>query len=154
LSLRLSPKFPGKIFQDMVLGELAGIYFPAKAVAPLMVQRKHGHLIAISSGLGRLSLPGTIAHAAGKSGVDAMARVLAQEYGPHGIRVNTIAPGKVMDGTADQGAEIKQLAERTIPLGYIAQAEDIAGAIYLLALKESQYITGAYIPVNGGSHMP
>jgi NAD(P)-dependent dehydrogenase (short-subunit alcohol dehydrogenase family) len=83
-----------------------------------------------------------------------MVRVLAQEYGPHGIRVNTIAPGKVMDGTADPGAEIKQQAERMIPLGYIAQPEDIAGAIYLLALKEAQYITGAYISVNGGSYMP
>jgi len=138
-------------FQDMVLGELAGIYFPAKAVAPLMVQRKRGHLIAISSGLGRLGFPGTIAHAVGKSGVDAMVRVLAQEYGPYGIRVNTIAPGKVK---TDQNTETKHLIDRAIPLGYIAQPEDIAGAIYLLALKEAQYITGAYISVNGGSHMP
>ena len=59
-----------------------------------------------------------------------------------------------MEGTADQDAVIKPQVEHTIPLGYIAQPEDIAGAIYLLALKEAQYITGAYISVNGGSHMP
>jgi 3-oxoacyl-[acyl-carrier protein] reductase len=148
-------EFDWEVFQGMVLGNLAGIYFPARAVAPLMIQRKRGNLIAVSSTISRLNREGTVAHAAGKSGVDAMMRVLAQELGPYGIRVNTIAPGPVeTDATAAISAEIKQMTARMAPLRRIAQPEDIAGAIYLLALDEAQFITGSYTSVSGGIYMP
>src|SRR5581483_3671434 len=77
-----------------------------------------------------------------------------RELGPHGIRVNTIAPGWVeTDATAGLEAGKLKAASET-PLGArIAQPEDIAGAIYLLALGEAQFLTGTYITVNGGYSM-
>ncbi len=62
--------------QDPVLGELAGVFFPAKVVAPLMVERKRGNLIAISSTVSRRPTEGTCAHASGKAGVGAFMCVL------------------------------------------------------------------------------
>lgn len=148
-------EFDWEVFGGMVLGNLAGIYFPARAVVPLMIQRKRGNLIAVSSTISRLSLEGSIAHAAGKSGVDAMVRVLAQELGPHGIRVNTIAPGMVeTEASAGQSDESKRMAARRSSLRRIAQPEDIAGAIYLLALGEAGFLTGSYLSVSGGTYMP
>lgn len=148
-------EFDWEVFEGMVLGNLAGIYFPAQAVVPLMIQRKRGNLIGVSSTISRLSREGSIAHAAGKSGVDAMVRVLAQELGPHGIRVNTIAPGLVeTEASAGQSEETRQMAARWSPLRRLAQPEDIAGAIYLLALGEAGFLTGSYLSVSGGTYMP
>jgi 3-oxoacyl-[acyl-carrier protein] reductase len=148
-------EFEWEVFQGMVLGNLAGVYFPARAIAPLMIQRKRGNLIAVSSTTSRLNREGTVAHTAGKSGVDAMMRILAQELGPYGIRANTIAPGVVETAaTAAISDEIKQARARMSPLRRIAQPEDIAGAIYLLARDEAQFITGSYTSVSGGIYMP
>lgn len=142
--------FDWGLFEDMVLGELAGIYFPAQAVAPLMIQRKQGSIIAISSPLSRMGQPGALAHATGKAGVDAMARTLAVELGPHGIRVNTIAPGAVKTGSNPMTEEMEALMAKTTPLGRVTRAEDVAGAIYLLALDEAGFISGSYTAASGG----
>ncbi|GHP00265.1 3-ketoacyl-ACP reductase [Reticulibacter mediterranei] len=142
-------------FQDTVLGELAGIYFPAKAVAPLMMERKHGNMIAVGSSTSRSPWEGSIAHATGKSGVDGMVKVLAQELGPHGIRVNIIAPGMIeTDANAHWPPERKRMVANLTPLRRIGSPEDVAGAIFLLALDEARYITGSYLTVNGGLYMP
>lgn len=147
-------EFDWGVFQDMVLGELAGIYFPAQAVAPLMIRRKQGNLIAVSSPLSRMGWPGSLAHAAAKAGVDSMVRTLAVELGPHGIRVNAIAPGAVSTASNPMSEEAKQMNVALTPLGRVAEPEDIAGAIYLLALDEAKFITGSYTSASGGLQMP
>lgn len=83
-------------YQDIVTRVLAGIYVPARVMAPLMVERNRGNLIAVSSLAVRTAYPGSSALAAGKgSVVEALMRVLASELGPHGIRVNVVAPGAI-----------------------------------------------------------
>jgi hypothetical protein len=73
----------------------------------------------------------------------------------HGIRVNTIAPGMVeIEASAGQSAESKQMAARRSALRRLARPEDIAGAIYLLALGEAGFLTGSYLSVSGGTYMP
>lgn len=144
-----------EMFQDIVMGELAGIYFPARAVAPLMVERKRGNLIAVSSLVTRSTREGSGAHAAGKAGVDALTKVLARELGPHGIRVNIVAPGATeTEASAPVIAQYKGAYTANLPLRRIAQPEDVAGAILLLATQEAGYLTGNYLAVGGGSYMP
>jgi Dehydrogenases with different specificities (related to short-chain alcohol dehydrogenases) len=145
--------FDWAIFQDMVLGELAGVYFPAQAVAPLMIQRKRGNMIAISSSISRQPFDGTAAHAAGKAGVDALVKVLARELGPHGIRVNAVAPGMVETEAALRNPGLGQRMAQMTPLRRIAQPEDVAGIVYLLAQDEAGFVTGSYVTVNGGNVM-
>ncbi len=144
-----------EMFQDIIMGELAGVYFPARAVAPLMVERKRGNLIAVSSLSARSNREGSGAHAAGKASVDALTRVLARELGPHGVRVNIVAPGPVAtEASAPVIRGNEQAIGATLPLRRIAQPEDVAGAILLLATQEAGYLTGNYLSVGGGSYMP
>ncbi|HEY3992793.1 MAG TPA: SDR family oxidoreductase [Ktedonobacteraceae bacterium] len=141
-------------YQDVVLGELAGIYHPARIVAPLMIERKRGNLIAISSLIARRTPPGSGSHAAGKASVEALMKVLASELGPHGIRVNVVAPGAT-ETEASLGVMRERLQQisASLPLRRIAQPEDIAGAILLLATDEARYLTGNYLAVGGGSYL-
>jgi 3-oxoacyl-[acyl-carrier protein] reductase len=84
-----------------------------------------------------------------------MVKVLARELGPHGIRVNAVAPGMVeTEATAHWTSQRKQMVAHLAPLRRIATPEDVAGAIFLLASNEAQYITGTYLTVNGGIFMP
>jgi NAD(P)-dependent dehydrogenase (short-subunit alcohol dehydrogenase family) len=82
-----------------------------------------------------------------------MARTLAVELGPHGIRVNTIAPGAVKTDSNPMTEEAKEMNRRTTPLRRVTQAEDVAGAIYLLALDEAGFISGSYTAASGGQYI-
>lgn len=148
-------EYEWQMFQETALGELAGVYFPAKAVAPLMIERKHGNMIVVGSSTLRIPWEGSIAHATGKSGVEGMVKALVQELGPRGIRVNIVAPGLIeTDANAHWTPERKQPVARLAPLRRLGTPEDVAGAIFLLALDEAKYITGSYLTVNGGLSMP
>lgn len=108
----------------------------------------------ISSGLSRQVGPGFIAHSTAKSGLDAFGKSLAMELGEHGIRVNVIAPGLVLtDATAFHPEEAKQAIASHTPMRRVADPEDIAGAILVMASEHSKFITGTYTPVCGGMQM-
>lgn len=141
-------------FQAKLVGELAAAFHAAKAVVPSMLERKRGCIVFISSGLSRRSGPGFIAHSTAKSGLDAFARSLALELGPHGIRVNVVAPGLTeTDATAGLPPVAKEMTVRTTPLGRLGQPEDVAGAVLGVAIEEARFLTGLYVPVSGGSMM-
>jgi len=141
-------------FENKVMGELRGFFFPAQAVIPAMMERKKGCIVGISSGLSRYPGVGFSAHTTAKSGVDGLMKSLALELGPHGIRVNTIAPGlTVTDATSFQPKERFDAVANATPLRRVGQPEDIAGAVLLLTSDDAAFITGAYIPVSGGIQM-
>jgi 3-oxoacyl-[acyl-carrier protein] reductase len=106
--------------------------------------------------VGRRRHPGQgfCAHSTAKSGLDAFARSLALELGPHGIRVNVVAPGlTITDATAFLPQEAKDASARMTPLGRNAQPEDVAGVVLAMAGDDTAFVTGAYVPVSGGSMM-
>jgi 3-oxoacyl-[acyl-carrier protein] reductase len=141
-------------FQAKLVGELGAAFHGCKAVIPSMMERKAGCVVFISSGLSRRSGPGFVAHSTAKSGLDAFARSLALELGPHGIRVNVVAPGLTeTDATAQQPPAMKEAMARMTPLGRIGQPEDVAGAVLGVVIDEARYLTGLYVPVTGGSMM-
>ncbi len=137
-----------------VNGELKALYNCTQVVLKDMVKRKKGKLILISSGLSRRPGYGFSAHAAAKSAVDGLAKVMALELGMHGITVNVVGPGLTMtDAIARQPDEMLKRSADANPLKRIGKPEDIAGAVVFLVSSLSDYITGEYIPVNGGSFM-
>jgi 3-oxoacyl-[acyl-carrier protein] reductase len=76
------------------------------------------------------------------------------ELGPAGIRVNVVAPGLTLtDATAGQPQEAKDAVARMTPLRRNALADDVAGAVAMLASDEARFVTGAYLPVSGGIQM-
>lgn len=144
-------------FEYTLAGEARAIFLPAKAVVPAMIERGHGSIVAVSSTTSRNIRPGSIAHSAGKSTVDSIVRSLAAELGPHGIRVNTVAPGAT-DTDANRANRIKhpEMAEairQMTPLGRMARPEDVAEVILMLASPAASFVTGNYIAVDGGITM-
>jgi len=136
---------------------LRGCYNMSRAVAPHFRSRKSGNIVCMGSvaaqrGGGVLGGPH---YAAAKGGVQTMAKAMARELAPDGIRVNAVAPGLVetelLDGKiTDEG---KQKVAETTPLGRLATPQDIANAFLFLASDLSSYVTGVVLDVNGGLHI-
>jgi 3-oxoacyl-[acyl-carrier protein] reductase len=137
-----------------ILGEMKALYNCSQAVLKDMLVRKSGKLIFVSSSLSRFPGFGFSAHAAAKSAMDGMAKVMAMELGPSGITVNVVGPGlTITDATAGQPKEVHEQVAAITPLGRLGMPDDIAGVVLFLASSLSDYLTGEYIPVTGGSFM-
>jgi 3-oxoacyl-[acyl-carrier protein] reductase len=147
-------EYPWEAFKAKLTGELSAAFFCCQAVVPSMVERGAGCIVAVSSGLSRQTSLGFCAHSTAKSGLDAFARSLAAELGPHGIRVNTVAPGlTITDATSSLPELQKEMIAKLTPLGRNALPEDVAGAILMVAGDPARFVNGAYIPVSGGHLM-
>jgi NAD(P)-dependent dehydrogenase (short-subunit alcohol dehydrogenase family) len=104
--------------------------------------------------MSKLAQPGYSAHGAAKAALDSFVRSLALELGPDGIRINTVAPGLTLtDATAAMSNHIKESAASRCPLRRNGLPRDVAGAILFLASDLSQFMTGTYLPVDGGHTM-
>ncbi len=141
-------------FERKVLGELKSIFFSCKAVVPEMVRRGGGSIIAVSSTMSKGTEKGYIAHSTAKAALDSFVRSLAGEVGPDGVRVNTVAPGLTLtDATANLPNQIKDAASARCPLRRNGLPRDVAGAVLFLASDLSEFMTGSYLPVDGGFTM-
>ena len=155
--------FPMKSFTEhaweeaekKITDEMKAIFFPVQAALKDMMKRKSGKIILISSTLSRSAGEGFFSQCAAKAALDSTARVLAKELGPHGIKVNVVAPGLTeTDAIAGFGEGLIKAAAEHTPLKRIGQPKDAAGAVVFLASVLGDFITGQYIPVSGGSYMP
>ena len=90
------------------------------------------------------------AYATSKAALVSLTREMAADFGPHGIRVNAIAPGEIETAILSPGTED---LVRDIPLRRLGQPEEVARTIYYLCTAESSYVTGAEIHINGGQHV-
>jgi 3-oxoacyl-[acyl-carrier protein] reductase len=141
-------------FEAKLTGEMKAAFFVTKAVAPAMAERHRGCIIGVSSGLSRHPGWGFCAHSTAKSGLDALMKSLALELGPMGIRVNTVAPGlTITDATAHLPEERREKTAQATPLKRVAQPEDVAGAVLMLATDLARFVSGAYLAPSGGVQM-
>jgi 3-oxoacyl-[acyl-carrier protein] reductase len=148
------PRMPWEGFQAKLLGELASAFHPCSVAAPGMIERRRGCIVAVSSGLSRQPGEGFSAHTTAKSGLDGFMKSLALELGPHGIRVNVVAPGLTeTDATAFYPEAAKAAAGQRLPLRRIGQPGDIAGIIGFLVSEDAGYLTGQYLSAGGGGMM-
>lgn len=127
----------------------------AKAFIPAMIERKQGRMIGINTECSMQNFPGQSAYVAGKRGMDGVYRVLAKEVGEHNITVNQVAPGwTISDRDRENNTEVSEGYSSNVPLKRRGTDQEIANAVLFLASDLSRFITGAYIPVNGGNVMP
>lgn len=141
-------------FERKLAGEAKASFFTCQAVIPGMVQRRGGCIVNVSSTLSRFPGPGFVAHSSAKSALDGFSKSLALELGPHGIRVNVVAPGlTVTDATRGQPKEMHEAIAAHTPLRRLAAPEDVAGAVAFLCSAAARHVTGVYLPVCGGAHM-
>jgi NAD(P)-dependent dehydrogenase (short-subunit alcohol dehydrogenase family) len=144
-----------RIWVPTMIGETDIVFLMCKAVWPHLIAGG-GSIINFASvaALRGTEMAGMLAHCAGKGAVLAMTRQLAIEGGPHGIRVNSIAPGLVATmATASQGlteGERRDSIAAKIPLRRIGEPQDIAYCALYLASDEASWVTGTNISVDGG----
>jgi NAD(P)-dependent dehydrogenase (short-subunit alcohol dehydrogenase family) len=134
-----------------------GVMLTCQAVGRRMVARgAGGAIVNLSSGASRSARRGAAAYCGSKAALNMLTEVLAIELGPHGIRVNAVLPGLVMDDvvTADTAGlhDYYDAMLRATPLGRTGDASEIAEAVVFLASERSSWTTGALLDVSGGSH--
>jgi acetoacetyl-CoA reductase len=119
-----------------------------------MIERRFGRIVSISSVNGQKGQFGQTNYSAAKAGLFGFTRALALEVAAKGITVNTVSPGYVDTSmVAAIPRDIRDAIVARVPVGRLAQPEEIARAVEFLVAEESGYITGANLPVNGGLYM-
>lgn len=136
---------------------LKGLFFCTQAVARHMVKQKSGKIINISSTASMgANEPGQAAYAASKTGVNALTKACAREFGPYGINVNAIAPGRIptpliyASRTPEQVEKLFETGKSAAVLGRLGTVEEIAHLALFLASDDSAFITAEIIACNGG----
>ncbi len=130
----------------------------AKAAAPGMKRAGRGRIVTISSGAGlKASKTGIQAYCAAKHALVGLTRQLSREHGPHGVTVNSVAPGFVLSNPAtvaqfeSYGEAGKAALVEGIAMRRLGRPEDITDAVLFLASDHAGWITGQVLPVDGGS---
>ncbi len=143
-------------FEDIIKTNLTSVFFTVQAALPHL--NDNASIILNGSVISVLGNPGYSAYAATKAGVRAMARVMASELSPRGIRVNVVAPGAartpIWNGaapTAEAFAALEKRIAGTTPLGRIAEPDHIAKTVLFLASDDAAHVQGQEIFVDGGA---
>ncbi len=125
-------------------------YFLVAELAPLMAKRGKGAIVNVSTMAADYGAPGMSLYGSSKAAINLLTKTWAAEYGPSGVRVNTVSPGPTRtEGTGAMGEGLEQLASQA-PAGRPATADEIAEAIVFLASDRASFIYGAKLAVDGG----
>jgi NAD(P)-dependent dehydrogenase (short-subunit alcohol dehydrogenase family) len=142
----------------MLATNVTGTLACTRAVLPVMIERRYGRVINLSSQLARAGVGtgGFAAYAATKGAIEAFTRALAHEVGEHGITVNAIAPGGIDTdmSRAVMTPEYRARRARELPVRHLGTLEDVAHCALFLADEASGYLTGQVLQPNGGWVMP
>ncbi len=137
---------------DAVLAvNLKGVFNCCQSVLPVMLRKKSGKIINVSSIWGMVGASCEVPYSAAKAGVIGLTKALAKELGPSNIQVNCVAPGIIETEMLNHLSpeELAELKNET-PLQKIGRPEDVAGSIAFLASTEADFMTGQVISPNGG----
>ena len=132
---------------------LKGTWLCCQAVGKMMIGQRSGSIINISSQVGLTPGPGGGAYSISKAGIIMMTRQLAQELAPYRIRANALAPGIVktdFNSAFWREPSVEKKSASMVPLGRLAEPEDVAQAAVFLASDDAGYITGEVLAINGG----
>jgi NAD(P)-dependent dehydrogenase (short-subunit alcohol dehydrogenase family) len=146
-------EMPLDVFERTMRVNVTGTFLVARAIGTQMVAQQAGSIVLLGSILSQVGYGGNAAYTASKGAVLQLGKALAVDWAKHGVRVNVVGPGPVAtpmsQGSINDPVRGAWLLER-IPLGRPATADDIASVCAFLTSDESAYMTGAYIPVDGG----
>lgn len=138
-------------FDKVLDTNLKGAYFCMKAVAKLMMRQRYGRIVNLSSVVGLRGNAGQTGYAASKAGILGLTKAAAKELATRNITVNAVAPGFIdTDMTAVLPENAKNAMLTTIPMGKPGAPEDVARAVAFFAERNSAYITGQVLCVDGG----
>lgn len=141
-------------FDAVVRTNLKGAFLCMKAAARIMMKQRYGRIVNLSSVVGLRGNAGQVNYAASKAGIIGMTKTLAKELASRNVTANAVAPGFIAtDMTAAMPEAAREAALRSIPLGRLGTAEDVARAVAFLASEGAGYLTGQVLAVDGGMAM-
>ena len=143
---------------DTLNVNVSAVFYLCRAAITQMREQQSGAIVNLSSAWGLSPGPGHLAYSVSKAAVSQMTRCLARDHAADGIRVNAVCPNEVntpmlTTGFETRGFDPKKAIEQlntTVPLGRIAEPEDIADVILFLASDDARYVVGENVVVNGG----
>jgi NAD(P)-dependent dehydrogenase (short-subunit alcohol dehydrogenase family) len=142
-------------YDEIIRTNQTAVFALTREVGRGMVERGSGNIIMISSMASQYGIPKVVAYTASKSAVEGMTRALAVEWSPVGVRVNCIAPGFIVTEMSakalDNDLERRGRVLARTPMGKFGEPGDIAEAALFLASRQSKFITGIVLPVDGGN---
>jgi len=142
-------------FERIIQTNLTSVFVLSREVAKVMLLKKSGCIINISSMAAQYGIPYVIAYTASKTAIEGMTKAMAVELSPEGIRINCVAPGFIatdMSAKAlDSDPQRKQKVLSRTPMGKLGLPEDVAEAIIYLTSDAAKYVTGVVMPVDGGN---
>ncbi|CAM3284497.1 SDR family oxidoreductase [Mycobacterium frederiksbergense] len=151
--------FPGALtveqdvasFESTFDTNVRGTYFLVAGLVPGMLDRGHGSIINVTSMVAFKGVPGASVYSASKAAVESLTRTWAAEFGPRGVRVNTVAPGPTnTEGVVAEWGDTNDELGRALPLGRTAEPAEIAQAVLFLASGASSFVTGLTLHADGG----
>jgi NAD(P)-dependent dehydrogenase (short-subunit alcohol dehydrogenase family) len=144
-------------WRRMMAVNVDGVFFMSRAALPHMVGRQSGAIVNFGSIWGDVGASGVVAYCAGKGAVHQITRAMALDHATDGVRVNAVAPGEVNTPmlTAGRSApptveDLQRLADETIPMGRLAEPEEVARVVAFLASDDASYMTGSIVAVDAG----
>ncbi|KAI4385151.1 hypothetical protein MLD38_003209 [Melastoma candidum] len=142
-------------WQDVIDLNLTGVFLCIQAAAKIMMKKKKGRVVNITSVVGLIGNAGQANYIAAKAGVIGLTKAVAREYSSRNINVNAVAPGFIAsDMTAKLGETFEKKILEQIPLGRYGQPEEVAGLVEFLAVNPAaSYITGQVLTIDGGMVM-
>jgi 3-oxoacyl-[acyl-carrier protein] reductase len=133
---------------------LKGSFLCSKEALKIMSKQRSGKIISISSVVAFMGNPGQANYSSSKAALIGLTKTIAREYAGRGITANAVAPGFIQTPMTDiLSDKVKDEMKKAIPLGEFGTPEDVKDAVIFLSSKESDYITGQVLHVNGGMYM-
>ena len=141
-------------WEDTIAVNLTGVYYGTMHAAEIMAERGGGSIVNTASIYGLVGSGATSAYTATKHGVVGITRDFAIAYGRRGVRINAVCPGFINTPMIRAGIvenpERRRAIEEQIPMGRIANPEEVAASFVFLASDEASYVTGSQLVVDGG----
>lgn len=141
-------------FEDVIETNLISAFYTMKEASKLMMRKREGTIINISSVVGIRGNIGQVNYSASKAGLIGMTKSIAKELGSRNVRVNAVAPGFIDTKMTDKlNEKTKKEILKSIPLGKLGEVEDVAALVRFLVSDDAKYITGQVISVDGGMNI-
>lgn len=138
-------------FESIFDTNVRGAYFLIAGLVPAMLERGRGSIVNVTSMVASKGVPGASVYSASKAALESLTRTWAVEFGKHGVRVNSVAPGPTRtEGVAAEWGETNEELGRALPLSRTAHAAEIAEAVLFLASPRASFITGSTLHADGG----
>jgi 3-oxoacyl-[acyl-carrier protein] reductase len=138
-------------WHDVLNVNLSGVFYMCKFAVKILMRKRYGRIINISSVMERYAFEGQANYAASKAGLSALTKSLSKEVGTRGITVNCVSPGFIAtELIQDLPDKLREAYLAKIPVKRFGSAEEVAACVLFLASKEASYVTGSMLEVSGG----